>query len=287
MSLSRPALTYLDAARLGRPGAWRGLLAVPLILFFWLILGSVPAGVVLVWSGAASADALSPLAYFLAAMASFVCLLLGLWVAVRGVHGRPFASLIRVEGPIRWRRAAQGFGAWFGLAALLAVAEALLFPGRYTFTLDAGSFRVFAFLIIGLVPIQAGTEELVFRGYLLQLAGPWLRRRWALCALSGLLFALPHLGNPEIAVDLWLLLAYYFSFGFFAAFITLKDDGLELALGLHAANNIFAGLLANYPDSALPTPALFTLDTLDPVFNLAASLVGFAAFYGIVFRRRT
>ena len=278
--------TYLDAARLGRPGAWRSLLAVPLILFVWLILGSMPAVALLMLSGATSAEALSPLAYFLAAMASFVCLLAGLWLAVRLVHGRPFASLIRVGGPIRWRRAAQGFGVWFGLAALLALAEALLYPGRYAFTLDAGPFVVFAVLVIGLVPIQAGTEELVFRGYVLQTAGQWLRRPWVLCALSGLLFALPHLGNPEIAVNPWLLLAYNFSFGVFAALITLKDDGLELALGLHTANNLFAALLANYPNSALPTPALFTVDTLDPVFNLAASLVGFAAFYGIVFRRR-
>jgi hypothetical protein len=78
----------------------------------------------------------------------------------------------------------------------------------------------------------------------------------------------------------------YFSIGFFFALITLLDNGIELALGMHAANNLFTALFANYTITALPSPALFTVQTLDPIYSLISVIIGMIVFYLIFFGRR-
>lgn len=274
---------YLDAVYRGRNQGWRYLLALALILGAWLILGSIPAVGLVIASGTADLDALNPLALFLVTMVSFVGLLLGLFLAVRGVHGRPLTSLITAEARVNGKRVAQGALVWLGLAFGMALVEAWLYPGRYTWDFEPGPFLTFAGLVVVLVPLQTSAEELLFRGYLLQMAGLHWRHPLGLSLLSGVVFMLPHLGNPEVAVNFGLLALYYFAFGTFAAWVTLHDGGLELALGLHAANNLFAALGASYPDSALRTPALFRLDTLDPVFNLLSSFVALGLFAALVF----
>jgi membrane protease YdiL (CAAX protease family) len=147
-------------------------------------------------------------------------------------------------------------------------------------------FLPFVIPVLLLVPIQTSSEELLFRGYLLQAFGLKIRNWLVLCFLSGLFFALPHAGNPEVSVNFWLVMAYYFSTGMFLAFITLKDQRLELALGVHAANNIFTSLFANYKVSVLPTPALFTIQTLDATFALAAYLLSIVVFWLVFFRKK-
>ncbi len=79
----------------------------------------------------------------------------------------------------------------------------------------------------------------------------------------------------------------YFAMGFFLALITLRDEGMELALGMHAANNLFAALFANYTITALPSPSLFTVQTLDPVYSLVSLIVGLIVFYAVFFLTRS
>jgi len=134
------------------------------------------------------------------------------------------------------------------------------------------------------VPIQTSSEELLFRGYLTQMLGRRLRNPWLLSLITGLGFGALHLANPEVVHNFWLLLIFYVSFGMFASLVTLRDGGLELALGMHAANNLFSALVATYPDGALRTPALFTSSVLDPAYNLAAVLVSMVIFAVVLLR---
>lgn len=60
------------------------------------------------------------------------------------------------------------------------------------------------------------------------------------------------------------------------------DGGLEAAIGIHAANNLFAAIFVNYENSALPTPSVF-LAKLNPALDLpigmaALSLACFAIY---------
>lgn len=55
----------------------------------------------------------------------------------------------------------------------------------------------------------------------------------------------------------------YFAVGAFLALITVRDGGLELALGAHAANNLFAALILNHVTSSLPTAGVWQIAIFD------------------------
>jgi hypothetical protein len=105
-----------------------------------------------------------------------------------------------------------------------------------------------------------------------------------LAIASSLPFAIAHFGNPEMSRGAaWIALSYLLM-GIFLVLITLKDERLELALGVHAANNLFVVLVVNTQDSVLPTPALIMQQTpTDPRFTILALLSEIAIFYGLLF----
>jgi hypothetical protein len=73
-----------------------------------------------------------------------------------------------------------------------------------------------------------------------------------------------HSANPETAkVGFGLAMTYYIGVGLFFALLTYFDGKLELALGIHASNNIYAFLFVTYPDSALPSPSVITMTELN------------------------
>ena len=49
----------------------------------------------------------------------------------------------------------------------------------------------------------------------------------------------------------------YIVFGLIFGIITILDDGIEAAMGAHAANNIFLCIMVTNESSALQTPALY------------------------------
>lgn len=280
--------SYLDGARLGRTEWWRFVLGLGSIFIVWLFAGSVPLVFFAMLTGA-PLDEMGqlegyPLLSFVGLMLSFVVLFLSIWGAIIVFHGRSLHSLIAPFRRFNGRRALQGFAVWFLLAGLQSLIEALLFPGRYVWTFNWQQFALFLIPVLVLVPIQIAAEELLFRGYLLQWLGLHIRNILALSLLTGILFGLLHMGNPEaVGAGAWLMLINYSSAGFFFAFITIRDNGLELALGVHAANNLFAALVANYVVSSLPTPALFTVQELDAGYGVAVYLVSIILFLLVVF----
>jgi membrane protease YdiL (CAAX protease family) len=99
-------------------------------------------------------------------------------------------------------------------------------------------------------------EELLFRGYLLQALGLRTRRTWLLVGISALVFGAMHMANTEVGAGPALIFTYYVGFGAFLALITLRDNRLELAIGAHAANNLFVALVVNATTPrCLPAPS--------------------------------
>ena len=295
---------FLDLARQGKNDWPRYVLSLAVILTSWLFVGSLAFLVFVgpqmgpylnqrVESGAALPGGseveqflatVDPLATYLGLSATFVFLVLGILVAVKLIHQRPFLTLITTRASFDWRRAGQGFVWWFGLSLAAAAVEALLYPGRYQLTFNFRSFFIFLPFVLILTPIQTTAEELLFRGYLMQGVG-LLVRRWLLPAiLTSLLFGVLHGGNPELSTGGPLLLAVYFGSGLLAALLTLRDNRLELAIGYHAANNVFGALVANYAVSALPTPAVFTIMQNDVIYGLLSFVIMAVIFYVGVFR---
>jgi membrane protease YdiL (CAAX protease family) len=280
---------YLDLALQGKNNWWRFVLAVLLILFLWQVLGAMPSAFLIVWVLAdrnpqtgitvgGQFIGVDSILSFVVPMLASIFFLLGIFLAIRFIHQRPFRTLITSARKISWGRILQGFSAWFVLSGLMSLAEALLFPGRYVLTLDLREYIPFFFLALILVPIQTSAEELFFRAYILQGAGLRLKNIWILSAISGFLFMLPHLLNPEAHLNYLIMGFFYFFIGAVLAYVTLRDGRLELALGLHAANNLFSALIANYTVSVMPTPSLFTISTLDPVYSVFAAVISLIAF---------
>ena len=271
---------YLDLARQGRNAWWRYALGAITIAFFWLVLGYVPY-LLLVEAGLGD-----QLLEYLAVNFSIFMMLAGLAMAVKLIHRRPLLTLITPEARIDWRHVARGALVWTAIAAVIVVIEHFLYPERYYLSFDAGRFFLFLALVLVLTPIQAGTEELVFRAYAMQGLALLTRRPWVLAVTSSVIFTVPHLLNPEVhRYGMLIMAANYFAIGMLLATITLRDGRLELAIGLHAVNNVFLALVANYEGSALTTESIFTATELDPVYSLVTLVIGTLVFHRWVFRR--
>lgn len=287
---------YLEVARTGKNDWWRYLISLPAILTVWILIGSIPIVLLMFYVmadrnpatnvTAAGFTGIPVLLDFSTTMLTFFPFIAATLLAVRFIHARSLKSLITATPHIRWTRLFIGAGIWFALAALVAITEASLYPGRYMLTFQPAVLAVYTIVAVILIPIQTSAEELFFRGYLLQWMGLRLKNKWALSLINGILFFLPHITNPEMSVNGVLMGLGYFAFGFFAALITLQDNGMELALGMHAANNLFSALFANYTITALVSPSLFTIQTLDAVYGLISTTIGLILFYVIFFVRR-
>ena len=81
--------------------------------------------------------------------------------------------------------------------------------------------------------------------------------RWLPLILTSLAFGLMHYANPEIAKFGNVVYVFYIGSGLFAGIMTLMDEGMELALGWHAANNMVAGLLVTADWTALQTDSIY------------------------------
>ena len=288
--------TFLELARRGRNDWWRYLVSIPLIVVGWFAVALVFYVLLIAYVVADDDPATAldldkgqitgaPLLTFVVLLVGFAGLHASLFAAVRYLHRRPFLSLVTPYRRLSWGRVATGFFVFLALVAAATAVEAALYPGRYKLTFDAGGFLKFLPFALLLVPLQTSAEELLFRGYLMQAVGLLTRRALVPAVVSALLFALLHLANPEVGAGLAAVVATYFVLGLIFSLVTIRDGRLELALGAHAANNLFAALFANYAGSALSTPSVFTASTLDGTYALASSVAIAAAFYLILFAR--
>jgi len=278
--MQSPTERYLDLAQQGRNAWWRYALGAFTIAFFWLVLGYVPY-LLLVGAGFRG-----QLLEYLAVNFSIFMMLAGLVLTVKLIHRRPLLTLVTPEARVDWRRMGRSALVWAVIAAVIVVIENLLFPDRYYLSFDLGRFLVFLAVVLVLTPIQTTAEELVFRGYAMQGIGLLTRRPALIAVASSLVFSVPHLLNPEVHEHgVLLMAANYFVIGMLLATITLRDGRLELAIGLHAVNNVFLALVANYEGSALTTESIFTARELDPVYSLVTMILGTLVFHRWIFRR--
>lgn len=270
---------YLDLARRGENQWWRYTLGAAIILFCWLVLGVAPFALL------APGEPPDALLEYIVVNFGIVAMLGGLFVAVQLVHRRPLLTLITPDRRIDWKRVAQGAAAWGVIALVIVIVEHLLYPGRYYLSFSAERFFPFAAVALALTPVQTTTEELVFRGYVMQGVGLLVRRPLVIAVASSLVFTVPHLLNPEMRYGTLIMAANYFTIGMLLATVALRDGRLELAIGIHAVNNLLLALLASYEGSALPAEAVFTARELDPVYSLATLAVGAVVFYRLFFGR--
>ncbi|MBC8754561.1 CPBP family intramembrane metalloprotease [Kordia sp. YSTF-M3] len=91
----------------------------------------------------------------------------------------------------------------------------------------------------------------------------FLHRKWIPLLFTSVIFGVMHAANPEVEKLGYISMVYYIGTGFILGIMTLMDEGMELALGFHAGNNILTALLISTDWSALQTDAIF-LDSSEP-----------------------
>ena len=89
------------------------------------------------------------------------------------------------------------------------------------------------------------------------------KNRWFPLIMTSVVFGLMHYANPEVEKLGMIIMVYYIGTGLFLGIMTLMDEGLELALGFHAANNLFTALLVTADWTAFQTHSVLR-DTSEP-----------------------
>jgi uncharacterized protein len=220
------------------------------------------------------------------ALLAFVGGLLALCLCVVHLHKKPFRVIITPKRTINWRKIFFGFGLWMTLALLVELIFYAIYPQNYSFRFEPAQFLGLLAVSFLILPLQTSFEELLFRGYFLQgisLVAPF---RWIPLVITSAAFGLMHWMNPEVqAFGAGITMVYYVGVGLFLGIITLMDDSLELALGVHAATNIFGAVFVTFDDAALQTAALFQLGVVDMGGMLIAFFISAALFIFVVSKK--
>lgn len=182
------------------------------------------------------------------------------------IHQQSISSLTTSRKKIDWKRILFAFGLWGGITIILTGIDIYFSPDDYELNFNLTKFIPLAIIAIFLIPLQTSFEEYLFRGHMMQGIGLMAKNRWVPLVITSALFGLMHLANPEVEKLGYGILIYYIGTGFFLGILTLMDEGLELALGFHAANNLITALLVTADWTAFQTHSIYK-DVSEPVLG--------------------
>ena len=200
------------------------------------------------------------LVFILLPFAGGLIFLLG---AVKLIHNQSFTSLTTSRPKIDWKRFWFSFLFWGIVSSSMVLLDYYLSPEDYVFNFNLVPFLILCVIAIALVPLQTSFEEYLFRGYLMQGIGTFTKTKWIPLLITSFVFGMLHIANPEVEKLGYIIMVYYIGTGLFLGIMTLMDEGLELALGFHAANNLFTALLVTADWTAFQTHSVLK-DMSDP-----------------------
>lgn len=233
------------------------------------------------WTAVGNAE---PLAAFAIIMVPFALTLAGTLLSVALIHKRPWRTLISARAAFHWRGFLLSLAVMAGLLASGLVLGALMAPDEIDFVFDARRFLLFLPFVLALLPLQVLAEEVLFRGYLLQLVARLSRSGVLRILVPTALFVLVHLPNKEVAFGgVWAMLF----FGVLGAYLTLlaiRGNGLEYAFGFHVGLNAFVLLVISSAAASMPTPTIFIDRAPDFPSGLVVIVLFCALHYWVVFR---
>jgi len=208
---------------------------------------------------------------------SFTFVLPGIWLVVKKLHDLPIMSVLSGRKKIDLERVLYSFMLWGTVVSAFVFLEYSLNPENYVINFKVKEFLILAVIAILFIPIQTSVEEIVFRGYLMQGFGSWLNSRFMALFLTSIVFGSLHLANPEITALGYEFVILYITVGFVLGIMTLMDDGLELALGFHAANNLIAALLVTADWTVFQTESIL-IDISEPSLGITDWITPFIVF---------
>lgn len=192
------------------------------------------------------------------------------------VYRRPARTWLTSARGFRWRLFFVGL-LLFGLALALVVSapEAVHgWPDRPVFLKAGESGRVqiaYAFVMLAGLPIAAAFEELLCRGFLLQATAAFTRSLPAILLVNAVLFSALHV-DPDPGRNLSRA-----ALGMALSWAALRTGGLELSIGMHAANNVVITLLVQTLQQG-ETHAAADLTSVAADLGVALLMVAIAEF---------
>lgn len=276
---------FLEKACIGK-NQWYFYVVSLVIIFLMTQIGSLPLVGYLFWQNpdmiktgniSAATNTNAGLALMLL---SFVVGFFTLFFCIKYIHEKKAIDIVTARPKVDWGRIFFGAGIW-GILSLITLAVPFIIgdTADIIFQFDPLNFFILVIISLLLFPFQTSFEELLFRGYLMQWSALLFKYRWVAILITGILFGILHGANPEVeAFGMWIALPQYILMGLILGFIAIMDDGLELALGIHMANNIIAAITFTSDSSTLQTHALFkdlhpTASWLDTAMMLLAGII--------------
>jgi membrane protease YdiL (CAAX protease family) len=296
-------MNHLENAFEGHNNWWRYLVLFLISLFGGQTIGGIPLFVVMFYKIIQSGGTIQPnpenmadltvygidqnLGLFLMLL-PFLASLIILFLLFKPLHHRNYKSIFNGNSAIRWKRFFMSAIIWALLSAIYLIVDYSLNSEAYVNNFNTGPFIILCLISIALIPFQASYEEVMFRGYLAQGIGVWTRNRFMVILIPSILFGLMHSLNPEVdTYGFWIVMPQYIFFGLLFGLLSVMDDGIELAMGAHTANNVFMSIFITSKSSVLQTPALFIQQNIDPVkdlFVLMAMGTVFVAVLSFLFK---
>ena len=277
-------MNYIQQGYTGKLGMWKYLI-IP-ILFFGLMALNFLA----IWLLDLDVEKIMKVEiakkganrFLIESLAQFAVGLLALLIWVKFVHKQTLTSLTTSRKKVDWKRVFFSFFLWGSITTIFLVIDYKMSPEDYQWNFDIDKFINLALIAVLLIPLQTSFEEYFFRGYLMQGIGMVTKNRWFPLISTSLVFGLLHIANPEVGKLGYGILVYYIGTGFFLGIITLMDEGLELALGFHAANNLLTALLVTADYTVFQTDSIL-IDLSEPVLGIDVFVPVFVIFPILIF----
>jgi hypothetical protein len=268
-------MKFIQQAYKGNNEWWAYVVTIILLFFGWQIIGIVPlSGVAYYYSDniemfmSSMATAFTSLGinsnlYLILIIFTFFGGLSFLFLGIKFIHKRKILTVLTSRDKLDWNRILFAFSVWFIIGIVIFIINYFMAPEDYIWNFKPVPFLILVLISFLLLPIQTSMEEVLFRGYLMQGFGTWFKKSFIALILTSVIFGLLHGTNPEVEKLGWITMVYYIGTGLLLGVFALMDEGIELSLGFHAANNILAATLVTVNWAAFQTEALF-IDVSDP-----------------------
>lgn len=243
---------------------WRYLIGV-IAVVAGLIIGQIPLTIVLLQEigfdvvNMTETDMMQALDsnLFLFLMLLTYAVALGfLFFIVKKLHEQPLRALTTSRRKIDWKRFWFAFLLVSIFIVLTTVGDYLSNPADYQWNFQLKPFLILLVISVLLIPLQTSFEEYFFRGYLMQGIGVMVKNRWLPLIITSVIFGGLHFFNPEVTKLGNMIMIYYIGTGFMLGIMALMDEGLELSLGFHAANNLLTALIVTADWTAFQTNSI-------------------------------
>lgn len=188
---------------------------------------------------------------------TFVFAFVAIYFVITKLHRQTFLSVTTSRKKIDWHRVLFSFAIWSFISIVLTMTSYYLNPNDFQINFKPIPFAILFVISVVMIPVQTSTEEYLFRGYLMQGFANLSKNKWFPLLMTSVLFGSLHIFNPEIEKLGYFVLVYYIGTGLLLGILTLMDEGMELALGFHAANNLIGALLITTDWGALQTYSIF------------------------------